>query len=552
MKSERLSAPATCVLVAVLAVAAAVRFWGLGFGLPYTQARPDETFIIDTAHAFLRGNFRPAFYDYPWLYMFVTAILHLGYFVWGVATGLFHSTADMLASWRVHWEPFFLITRALSATLGTATVFVLFRMGSRLWDTATGLTAAFFMSLAFLPARDAHFGTTDTMMTLLIVASVALVIDAHRTSRRSTFIWAGVVGGLAAATKYNAVLLAVVPIASYVLNLVQSSDRRQAARDPRVVLYGVPCLLAFAIGIPFVVFDTQRFLTAMDLLKSSMAIGQPRLGLSAGWIHHLEFSLRYGIGIPLLVAGILGMAAMVRWEPASAMLLLSFPVTYYVVAGSIRNLFFRYAIPLVPFLCLAAARLIARTVDAVGNRVAGGFSRTTRAAMLAVAAAVVVAPSATSLWQFDRIVSQDDNRVVVARWFVDNVPAGDSILQTGSRYGLVQFDVSKKKNVYWAWDGARGMFLVDGHRATGRPDWILVQDSPLPSSTQQAAVELLRDHYTFVANFSAFSPDPSLVYDQQDAFFAPFAGFGNVSRPGPNFSVFKRADLPDRDAAQSR
>ena len=34
-------------LAAIVAIAAVARFWGLGFGLPYTNARPDETIVID-------------------------------------------------------------------------------------------------------------------------------------------------------------------------------------------------------------------------------------------------------------------------------------------------------------------------------------------------------------------------------------------------------------------------------------------------------------------------------------------------------------------------
>src|SRR5436190_24258814 len=107
------------LLTTIVAVAAFVRFWGLAFGLPYTQARPDETFIIDTARAFLRGDFSPTFYDYPWLSMWIATLLYLGYFVWGAIAGWFHSIADLLASWPVHWEPFFVMTRAASATIGT-------------------------------------------------------------------------------------------------------------------------------------------------------------------------------------------------------------------------------------------------------------------------------------------------------------------------------------------------------------------------------------------------------------------------------------------------
>src|SRR4051794_26646093 len=94
----------------ILAVAAAVRFWGLSFGLPHTQARPDETHIIDAARTMLSGRL-PRFYDYPWLYISALSVLYTAYYVWGAATGSFHAMSDMLASWPKYWLPFFLLSR---------------------------------------------------------------------------------------------------------------------------------------------------------------------------------------------------------------------------------------------------------------------------------------------------------------------------------------------------------------------------------------------------------------------------------------------------------
>ena len=186
----------------IVALAAAVRFWGLGFGLPYTQARPDETQVIGVVLSFLRGNFSPHFYDYPWLYMWTLTVVYLAYFVWGAAMGTFHSIADLTASWSTHWAPFFLLSRGLSATFGTASVVVVFSIGRRLWDETTGLVAALFLSLAFMHVRDSHFGTTDIAMTFLVLLSIALLMEAHLGRRRS-FAPAGIAGGLAAATKYS-------------------------------------------------------------------------------------------------------------------------------------------------------------------------------------------------------------------------------------------------------------------------------------------------------------------------------------------------------------
>jgi 4-amino-4-deoxy-L-arabinose transferase-like glycosyltransferase len=532
-------------LAGIVAAGAAVRFSGLAFGLPHTQARPDETFIIGNAFSFLRGDFAPRFYDYPWLSLWVTALLYLGYFVVGGAAGWFHSIADLLASWPVHWEPFYLIIRAASALAGTATVLVVFRLARNLWDVRTGLVAALFMSVAFLPVRDSHFGTTDTAMTLLIVAAVAVLMEAHRTARRRRFALAGFLSGLAAATKYNAVLLGASILASQGVQIVQSRSRGRMTVDGRILLFGIPFALAFAIGVPFIFLDTQRFLHAARELMDSMQVGSTTLNLDSGWIHHLKLSLRYGLGLPLLGAGLAGVVLMFVIEPATAVVLLSFPIVYYGVAGSIRNLFFRYAIPVVPFLCVAAARLVCVAIARTADRWTPSRTGVWPAVATAVVSLLIAGPSAWSCIEFDRVVRQTDNRVLLADWFKDHVPAHSSVVQTGSHYGYAQFD-ERLDYVLWTWREPPGVFLVNGAPATGRPDWIVVQDSPLPSDTQDIVKGFLQHGYALMAVFHGMDIGPDHVFDQQDAFYVPFAGFTHVRRPGPNFVVYRRVGPDSR------
>ncbi|MGC4083801.1 MAG: glycosyltransferase family 39 protein [Vicinamibacterales bacterium] len=533
------------VLVAlgiVLAVAACARFWGLGFGLPHTQARPDETHIIEASRLMLSGRL-PRFYDYPWLYIASVSVLYLGYFVWGAITGSFHTVADMVASWPAYWAPFFLLSRALAATFGTVTVYVVYRIGRRLWGDVAGLVAATFLALAYIHARDSHFGTTDTALTFFIVVSVGLLLSAHETGSQRRFALAGLVGGLGAATKYNAVLLIAPIVVSYVLHVALSSDKTAAARDPRLFTYGLPFLAAFGVGIPFVVFDYDNFRHAMKELQNSMAVGDPRLGLQNGWVHHFRYSLRYGMGVPLLAASIVGAALLIVRTPAIGLLLLAFPLAYYGVAGGVRNLFFRYTIPMVPFMCLTAAYGVSTIAEWIGRRAQHPRARV--AIPLAIAClltAAIVAPTAISTWRFDRIVSRTDSRVVLANWFAEHVPPGSSVLQSGSRYGLAQFPRDLKYSE-WIWDGFSLMFRVNRRPATGQPDWIVVQDSPLPSSTQQLVTDLLARDYVLVATFKALSLHNDLVYDRQDMFFVPFSGLEFVTRPGPNFAVYARREV---------
>jgi hypothetical protein len=462
MISSRFRRPTIWLLAGLLVVAALLRFRGLAFGLPHTQARPDETAIIDPVRTLLAGHL-PHFYDYPWLFLWIVALAYVGYFIYGATLGTFHSMGEMLAGWPVHWEPFFLIPRAISASVGTLSVLVVFRLGRQLRDDATGVVAALFLTFAFIHARSSHFGTTDVVMTYLIVYAVSILIDAHRTRRRRDFAIAGLVAGLAAATKYNAVVLIVPMLVSHGLTVFDARGHRRAALfDDGILYFGVAFGLAFGIGVPFVIVDRAPFLAAMRELAHALTVGDVRLEPTNGWLHHLTLSLRYGIGLPLLAAGVAGAVALLWLEPRVGLLLLSFPIVYYAVAGSLRLLFFRYALPVVPFLCVTAAYLVCRVCAWFSWRAPGRLEHRTlyfRTATAVVAVAMVWS-SAVRIWAFDRVMREADSRVIVARWFYENVPAGSSVLQSGSRYGLVQFWDRRFRYHEWRWDGFRRVFLL--------------------------------------------------------------------------------------------
>jgi len=287
-----------------------------------------------------------------------------------------------------------------------------------------------------------------------------------------------------------------------------------------------------------VILDWPRFSLAMRELIHSTQHGMGNARLEPGWIHHFKFSLRYGVGLPLLVSGLAAAAALavVQWRTAA--ILLAFPMAYYAVAGSVGNLFARYALPVVPFLCLTAAWGVTQTAAWIVRK-RGDTRWLAGEAIAALMALAIIMPSAVSCWQFDRIMAATDNRVVIADWFQQSVPAGDSVLQSGSSYGHVPLD--DRLWIPWIWDRASQSFRVKGQPAIGRPDWILLQESPLPSSTQDIVKEFLKEDYQVAWQFTAFARDPARMYDLQDAFFVPYAGFEGVERPGPNFTLYRRA-----------
>jgi hypothetical protein len=89
--------------------------------------------------------------------------------------------------------------------------------------------------------------------------------------------------------------------------------------------------------------------------------------------------------------------------------------------------------------------------------------------------------------------------------------------------------------------GARFFSLVD--EPVAPPRYVLLARHPvrrLPAPSA-ALLEVLARDYVIVRAFEAASPSAdTAVYDHQDAFFLPFAGFEGVERPGPSYDLFER------------
>jgi hypothetical protein len=538
-------------LLGILAVGIAVRFWGLTFGLPLVRSRPDELLIISFVLPFFEGSLNPEFFDYPALHLYLLGALYGAYYLWGLLAGQFTDAAAFAASLREHWEPFFVIGRATAATMGSATVLVVYALGARLFGVQTGLLAALFAALSFLHARDSHFGTTDVPMTFFLMCAMLLLVRASQSRAPWDYRLAGILAGCATATKYPAVMIAM-PMAAVAVTHAwpHRASWRRAWRESRVLAMFVPFVVVFLAANPYLLLDHGKALSDLSALHESSVTGMtpPEL-LGRGWTYHVPYSLWYGVGVPLLLASVAGLAGMVRRAPAQAMLLAAFPVSYYLVAGAAHNVFVRYMIPVVPFLCVFAAWFVWEC----SGRIARGSVRI-RPALAVVLGLLVVAPSAARLAHFNQLLTQEDSRLIGGRWLAEHVEPGSSIHMSGELYGHPFIPPPSGDDFrYVALDPPDVAVTGPLDSDPDLPDWIVVQRSSLPYSDVAPGVEeLLPDEYDLVHVVRAGDfDDPRLVYDLQDGFYVPLAGFRGVRRPGPNLEIYqRRMSTPDGSTAE--
>ena len=363
LASQRL--PRAVAIVAVIMLALALRTPGLAFGLPYFE-HPDEWAVAEDALRMLRtGDFSPFSYTYPTLYVYMQVGVAAAHFLWGAGTGLYRAPVDV--------DPalFYVWARAMTALLGTGAVGLTYVAGRMLYGHAAGLIAATLLAVMPAAAGDAHYVTTDTpamFFTLLACLAIARLgadtAEAGRRSERETFalaLLAGMGVGLATATKWNAGSLVIaLALACFFAAHRSTFNVQRATFNALCAFLGI--LLGFTLGVPYWLRDLPRILADLaGIVIHYRFEGHPGAESSQPALFYWWALTREGA---LLAWACLGgvLLAFVRRRRAD-LLVLAVVVPAVLQLSGVTVVFFRNAMPLLPFLCILAAALVVLVAD---------------------------------------------------------------------------------------------------------------------------------------------------------------------------------------------
>lgn len=335
----------TVALLLIVAAGYALRLWNLGTGIPYAVGI-DEPAIMTTVVRILKsGDFNPRFFEYPTGYIYVQLGTAIVRFLFGA----------MAHSWRAVQQvgpaDFYLWGRFVTATIGAATIPLLYQAGMR-WGARHALLAAGLMAVIPMHVRESHFALTDVPLTFCVVLTFLLSLRAAEKPTLAAFALAGAAAGLSAGMKYNGLMAVSMPLAVAFF----AAQSRQAAIG-RAGLAAAACVAVFFATTPYALIDLPAFLNGFGTQAAAFS---PRQRTDeASWLVYLKH-LRLTFGWPgsLLAAAGLGLTVSrivrgpnrVRW-----VLLVLFPVIYFDLITGWTFLFARYAMPLLPFIVLWAA-----------------------------------------------------------------------------------------------------------------------------------------------------------------------------------------------------
>jgi 4-amino-4-deoxy-L-arabinose transferase-like glycosyltransferase len=433
-----------------LVLALALRVVGLTWGFPH-RFHIDEDLVIHLTEGLMMqfketGSLNPESTSYGALPLYLLSIAS------AAATQVISLTQTFLP---INSAPTIYVARLLSAIESLATVWLTAELARRLFGSAVALLSALFLGVCLLPVREAHFGTVDTLLVALISLALLLGENIARRELWRDYLKVGVALALAAATKIVA-LLVLAPIAlAHAWKPIDGleSSRARAGWSRRLLpLIGTMALVAalwlalnpYALLDPNIYLDLDR----NSSLRTQSLVVRGELPVlytlqfinEAPYLYLVTNVLRWGMGLPLEILALSGVGYSLwrllgslpfvgmargkgkpRGERAgfADAYLLSWLGIYFFIVGSWYAQFIRYALPLIPVLCLLAARLVVDLWQRGGS--------IARALSAGVTAGVFSASLAYTL-AYLAIYLQPDARLAAVAWLKRDVPAGSSIL----------------------------------------------------------------------------------------------------------------------------
>ena len=401
-------------LALALVAAALLRFWALPQGVPFSVQVDEPEVLLRAVRMMKTSDFHPHFFDYPSLYMYMQAAVALLRFVAGAMQGQWASLSQAPP------EAFYVWGRALTAALGTATIWGVYRAGMRLGQRKALLAAGMFAVMP-LHVRESHFVLTDVPMTFFVILTLVLSLRARERATTWAFACAGAAAGLAAGTKYNGVLAVLLPIIAGL-----STPSVRPSRLVALFWIGMAMVLTFLIVAPYTVLDLPTFLNQFARLtgeyRAPSLVGEPVWLI---YLKHLRNALRWPGSVIVIAGFALGIYRVAAGPDRGLWLLLTiFPIVYFRFISNQSIFYGRYLLPLLPFLSILGAAAVVKIVDLV--RAAGTPPIVRNAVSIALALITIALPGYTSI-TFNANAAKEWTTEQAYNWIIKELPPGTVI-----------------------------------------------------------------------------------------------------------------------------
>lgn len=369
------------LLAGTLLLALLLRLHGLDWGLPYLWHPDEKLHIVGLMihnHTLDPHHFiNPSFHLYMvWAAMQVAYWWYPGQSVVVALHRILPLTDPTTPGRGVQWLAARL-SRGVSVLASTATVGLLFWMARRTFGVRAGLLAAAFGAVTMGMTNLAHFGTPESVMFLMCLATLAACESVAARGTWRTYAVAGVLFGCAVSTKFTAFVLAAPLLTAHVW--AHGWHRALAPRPlGQLLVAGLASQVAFFGTTPYAILNWPEFQLALANVWGTGAPSGSLVEARRSWDAYLLWIVN-GLGVPLFAWAAAGVAAasyallrpgsspLSRERPAhraSYAIHLTWIAVYFAFYGLSPHNALRFIMPIAPSLLLLGAAYADRLLSA--------------------------------------------------------------------------------------------------------------------------------------------------------------------------------------------
>ncbi|MCK9614375.1 MAG: glycosyltransferase family 39 protein [Candidatus Omnitrophica bacterium] len=397
-------------LIFIIGLGFLLRVWGINFGLPY-QSHQDEPIIVNHALAYGSGDFNPHFFIIPPLTSYILFFFYGVYFVILKIFGVVANTEVFAISFFRNPTPFYVIGRIVIGVVPSiCNVYLTYRLARIFFSEKVALCAASIMAISFINTVNAHYIYTDNLLVFWVLLAYIKMASLIKQANRKNYAMSAIFIALAAATKYNAILL-LVPFL-YTHFYVSKKNIAGKLFNLNLAMASGVIIATFLLANPFAFLDWKFFLYSVTTRIRHGYIG---------WGHHLTYSLFEGIGGFMTLLAIAGLCLMLIRKYKIALFLVLFPFCFYIHLAYASQPFSRYVLVLIPFLAIG-----------LGYILFDFFSKWPRPKLLQtlcfIISVIVMLPTVIKSIKADMLFASEDTRLSAAHWIEQHIPVSSRIL----------------------------------------------------------------------------------------------------------------------------
>lgn len=426
-------------LLSILLIAFAVRFAGIFHDLPYSYY-PDEEHFVNRAVSFGSGDFNPHWFHKPAFLMYLLFFEYGGYYVIGRIVGIFSSLDDFAVSFFQNKGPFIFIGRLTVTLFGTATAYILYKVGKDYFNRRTGLLAALFLALTVGHISSSQDVKADIPSAFFIMLSIYFILKIHETGAFKQYFLAGACAGLGMATKYYAVVLIPTIFIAHLFFLKKENISIFKNLINKSSLCAVLSFLAvFFIASPYNFLDPywfeNSFLRKLNyLINTDSALSDPGLAslnvVTEKFIfiksigHYFSTILNSNCMGEIGVVALLGLALIFVTPSQKKLILISFPLFFIIIANKISPFYTqpRHLSVIYPFMALFAAYFINFIYVYLAKR------NIAKKYLLVLSTLLLIIPSSYRTGQLNYQLNLPNTRSLAKEWVESNIPVSSKII----------------------------------------------------------------------------------------------------------------------------